>query len=473
MALPEPAAREDSADELLAAHPDADGQVAAVVVAASPRKVVALTRDGDTVEIAEPGLRFAAAGLREGAPAKLRIRPGAVVRIGRDARGAREIVQLPQIQGALVALAPQDGAIRALVGGFDFGVNKFNRAAQAWRQPGSTFKPFVYSAALERGVGPATIVNDAAFSVQLDPGSDKRWEPKNDDGSEAGPISMRSGLQKSKNLVAVRVADYVGVPFIRDYVQRFGFVPAQVPPYLPMALGAGQVTPLQLAGAYAVFANGGWRVPPYLIAEVRDGRGQLLLQARPAVAEANAIRALTPRNAFVMHQLLLGVAQRGTAWQSNALGRTDIGGKTGTTNDMHDVWFAGYQHSLLAVSWLGYDQPRSVGAGGAQLALPMWMRFMGRALKGVPTYQMPQPPGVLQIGGEWYLDLFTPGNGFVSAIGMDGVEMPAPDELTDEDMSGDEPEETEAEAGDSTYVEPPAAERNPPMDEATPPPSTP
>jgi len=450
--------RNDAIEEALETHPDAEEMIAAVVLKASPREVTVQTREGETLVINGNGLRFAAAGLRSSANDALRIKPGSIVRVIQNTQGKPEIAQLPEVQGALVALAPQDGAIRALVGGFDFKVQHFNRAAQAWRQPGSTFKPFVYSAALERGVGPATIVNDAPLSIKLDPKDEKAWEPKNDDYSQSGPITLRRGLQKSKNLVAVRVLDYIGVPYARDYVTRFGFERRQVPPYLPMALGAGQVTPLQLARGYTVFANGGFRVDPYLIREVRDGKGKLLLQAQPKIADQNAIRAISPRNAFLMNNLLQGVAQHGTAYRSNDMGRTDLAGKTGTTNEARDAWFAGYHNSLVAVSWMGFDQPRSLGtsSAGSQLALPQWMRFMTPMLKGLPTYTMPQPAGVSQHGGEWYFDEFTRGNGFVAGIGMRGVAMPEPEEeaelLEGEEIPTEEgePEETSEPTPDGT-----------------------
>ncbi|GAB3264754.1 penicillin-binding protein 1A [Chitinimonas naiadis] len=445
-----PVKADDQADvvaEALETHPDADELTAAVVIALNTKAITLMTRDGETRALLPASQRFAATGLRADAAEKLRIKPGAIVRFGNNAQGKPELSQLPEVQGALVSVQPQDGAIRALIGGFDFRINPFNRVVQAWRQPGSSFKPFVYSAALEKGIGPATVVNDAPMSIRLDPNQDQLWQPKNDDGSVAGPITLRRGLQKSKNLVALRVLQQIGVPYARDYVSRFGFDPKQVPPYLPMALGAGQVTPLQLARGYTVFANGGYLVRPYLIQEVRDGQGKLLMQARPVVAEQNAPRVISAANAYIMDSLLTGVAQHGTAYQSNSLGRTDLAGKTGTTNDAHDGWFAGYQHSLVTVSWFGFDQPRSLGnsGAGAQLALPMWMRFMGQALKGVPKYENPLPEGVVNLGGELYLAGFTPGNGFIAGVGMEGVPIPG-----SEPVPTDEPEEEAEEAPPET-----------------------
>jgi len=426
---------EDAVADGLERHPDTEDMEAVVLTAVTSKALTLMRRDGDTLTLPPGSQRFAASGLRSDAPERLRLRPGVIVRLSNNAQGKPEISQLPEVQGALVAMQPQDGAIRALVGGYDFRLNPFNRVTQAMRQPGSSFKPFVYSAALEKGIGPATIVNDAPLSIKLDPARDEVWEPKNDDGTVAGPITLRRGLQKSKNLVALRVAQQIGVPYAREYVGRFGFDPRQVPPYLPMALGAGQVTPLQLARGYAVFANGGYLVRPYLIREVRDGQGRLLMVAKPQVAAQNAPQAISAANAYVMDSLLTGVAQHGTAYQSNNLGRTDLAGKTGTTNDGRDGWFAGYQHQLVAVSWFGFDQPRPLGGGGAQLALPMWMRFMGQALKGVPRYEAIPPEGVRNLGGELYLSAFTPGNGFVARIGMEGVPMPGSE---DSEMPADD-----------------------------------
>ncbi|QDQ25400.1 PBP1A family penicillin-binding protein [Chitinimonas arctica] len=441
----------DAVADALESHPDADQLTAAVVLSVSGRGVKVMDRDGDTQLIPPSGLRFAAAGMRSDASPQMRIRPGAMVRISGNAEGKPEIGQLPEIQGALVALAPQDGAIRALVGGFDFKANPFNRVTQAIRQPGSTFKPFVYSAALEKGVGPATLVNDSPMSFRLDPNRDEQWQPKNDDGAYLGPITLRRGLQKSKNMVALRVLENIGVDYARNYiVTRFNFSPKQVPPYLPMALGAGQVTPLQLAGGYAVFANGGYRVKPYFILEVRDGKQQVLQQAQPALAAVDAPRAISAANAFLMNDLLTGVAQHGTAYQSNSLGRTDLAGKTGTTNDARDGWFAGYQHTLVAVSWIGFDQPRPLGSSaGSQLALPQWMRFMGKVLKGVPTHVVEPVPGVSQLNGEWYMDSYTPGNGFVGGIGTQGMRPSTEEEEVPEEEVV-EPEETDGEAEPST-----------------------
>ncbi|WP_322008824.1 penicillin-binding protein 1A [Paraburkholderia sp. J12] len=415
--------RDQAIEDALTDHPDNGEIVAAVVTDANPKEVKAQLLDGTTVSIAGDGLRFAAAGLSPRATQALRIRVGSIVRVFPDDKGTWQITQLPQVEGALVSLTPQDGAIRALIGGFDFNKNKFNHVTQAWRQPGSSFKPFIYSASLEKGLGPATIINDAPlyFPPSM-PGGDA-WEPKDDDQPE-GPMPMRTALMKSKNLVSIRILSYIGTKYAQDYVtQRFGFDADKTPPYLPMALGAGLVTPLQSAGGYSVFANGGYRINPYLIAEVDDARGQPVLRAQPLVAGQNAPQAISPRNAYIMNSLLHSVATGGTGAGTNVLHRDDLQGKTGTTNDAKDGWFAGYQRSLVAVAWMGYDQPKSLGSRefGAQLALPIWVEYMQHALRGVPQQEPAVPDGITTIDGELYYSDMTPGNGFVSSIGLDSA----------------------------------------------------
>ncbi|RKP52646.1 penicillin-binding protein 1A [Trinickia fusca] len=413
--------RDEAIDDALADHPDNGELVAAVVTAASPSQVTVQFVDGTSAKVAGDGLRFAQGALSPRASQAQHIRVGSIVRLIADAKGNWQITQLPQVEGALVSLVPQDGAIRALVGGFDFNKNKFNHVTQAWRQPGSSFKPFIYSASLEKGLGPATIINDAPlYFPPSAPGGDA-WEPKDDDQPE-GPMPMRLALAKSKNLVSIRILSYIGTKYAQDYVtQRFGFDADKTPPYLPMALGAGLVTPLQSAAGYSVFANGGYRVNPYLIAEVDDAHGEPLSKAQPLVAGRNAPRTLDARNAYVMSSLLHTVATSGTGAGTNALHRSDLYGKTGTTNEAKDGWFAGYQPTLVAVSWMGYDQPKTLGSRefGAQLALPIWVEYMGRALRGVPQQEMSMPDGVTTVDGELYFADMMPGNGFVASIGLD------------------------------------------------------
>ncbi|MFC0402183.1 penicillin-binding protein 1A [Paraburkholderia rhizosphaerae] len=423
----DPDDREQAIDDALLEHPDNGDIFAAVVTSANPKQVQATLIGGNSVTVSGDGLRYAASALNARAQPNQRIRPGAIVRVVKNADGDWSITQLPQVEGAFVSIVPQDGAIRALVGGFDFNKNKFNHVTQAWRQPGSSFKPFIYSASLEKGLGPATIINDAPLFFSAAETGGQAWEPKNYGGGFDGPMTMRTALQKSKNMVSIRILNHIGTKYAQRYITQFGFDADRHPAYLPMALGAGLVTPLQMAGAYSVFANGGYRINPYLIAEVTDQRGVVVAHAQPLVAGQSAPHAIDPRNAYVMNSLLQSVAQRGTGAKSNVLKRTDLSGKTGTTNDSRDAWFAGYQHTLTAIAWIGYDNPRSLGdkETGGGLALPVWIDYMGRALKGVPEYKMPMPSGVVTIGDELYLDGFTPGNGFVAAV---GVSLPQPGE---------------------------------------------
>jgi penicillin-binding protein 1A len=419
--------REQAIDDALAEHPDDGDIVAAVVTSANPKEVQVSFIDGNVATIKGSGLRFAQSALGTRAQPNQRIRPGAIIRLVRGAEGDWQVTQLPQIEGAFVSIVPQDGEIRALVGGFDFNKNKFNHVTQAWRQPGSSFKPFIYSASLEKGLGPATIINDAPLFFSAAETGGQAWEPKNYGGGYDGPMTMRTALQKSKNLVSIRILNQIGTKYAQQYITRFGFDADRHPAYLPMALGAGLVTPLQMAAAYSVFANGGYRVNPYLIAEVTDQRGIVVTQAQPLVAGMNAPYAIDPRNAYIMNSLLQSVAQHGTGAKSNELKRTDLAGKTGTTNDSHDAWFAGYQHTLAAIAWIGYDSPRSLGdkETGGGLALPVWMAYMGKALNGMPEYRMPMPGGVVSLGGELYLADFTPGRGFVSTVGVSQASLDA------------------------------------------------
>ena len=406
--------------DALASHPDNGDVAAAVVISAEPREVRAVLANTSVVSITDGGLRFAASALGTRSAPSARIRPGAIVRIQQRDDGQWAIVQLPQVEGAFISIAPADGAIRSLVGGFDFNKNKFNHVTQAWRQPGSSFKPFIYSASLDKGLGPATVINDAPLFFSAAQTGGTAWEPKNYGGGFDGPMTMRTALQKSRNLVSIRILAHIGTHYAQDYITRFGFDAERHPAYLPMALGAGLVTPLQMAGAYSVFANGGYRVNPYLIAEVTDQQGIVLTRAQPIVAEQNAPRAINPANAYIMNSLLQSVAQRGTGAKSNQLGRKDLGGKTGTTNESRDAWFAGYQHTLAAIAWVGYDSPRSLGdrETGGGVALPIWMDYMREALKGVPQYEMPMPSDVVTVAGELYIDGFEPGQDFVASVGV-------------------------------------------------------
>jgi len=400
VSLPEdPAEAEQAFERAFQESPDSDNLLAAVVTAASPTEVRAVVANGDTVQIEGDGLKFAARNLTDKTAANQRIRRGAIVRLTKDDKGRWSIVQLPQAEAAFLALRPGDGAILALVGGFDFERNKFNHVTQAWRQPGSAFKPFIYSAALEKGFTPATVINDAPFFVPAEKTGAEDWEPKNYDGKFEGPMRLRTALAKSKNLVTVRVLQAIGPQYAQDYVARFGFDPKQHPAYLTMGLGAGSVTPVQMGGAYSVFANGGYRTAPYLIAKITDARGNVLSQAEPAVAGETAERAIDPRNAFVMTTMLRDVVAYGTATRAQSLGRKDVAGKTGTTNENVDAWFCGYTPFIVGVAWIGHDQPRTLGTNetGAVAALPMWITFMQRALKGQREQPVDVPPGVVQV----------------------------------------------------------------------------
>jgi penicillin-binding protein 1A len=439
VSLPEnPAAQTQAIDEGLNLHAPVAGMVAAVVLSATPAAVDVRAAGGVDATVSGPGLAFGQDG---GTLSGHGIRRGAVVRIMQADDGSWAITQIPEVQGALVAVSPQDGAIRALVGGFDFGGSKFNHVTSAWRQPGSSFKPFIYSAALEKGIGPATIINDAPlYFPPASPGAEA-WEPKDDDRPE-GPMSMRVALQKSKNLVSIRILSYIGTRYAQSYVtSRFGFDVERTPPYLPMALGAGLVTPLQSACAYAVFANGGYRINPYIIGSVTDARGTLLSHASALTVGVNAPRVLDARNAYIMNSLLHSVATGGTGAGTNILQRSDLQGKTGTTNDAKDGWFAGYQRSLVAVAWMGYDQPRSLGSRefGAQLALPIWVDYMRQALESVPESEPAMPDGLMSEGGELYYSDRQRGGGFVASIGVEagvagqGTDTDADSPDTDDD----------------------------------------
>ncbi|WP_456264350.1 penicillin-binding protein 1A [Burkholderia cepacia] len=412
--------REQAIDDALLEHPDNGELIAAVVTAANLRQITVAFIDGSNATIEGDNLRFASGALSANAQPNRRIRPGAIVRVVKNDAGKWSITQLPQVEGAFLSIVPQDGAIRSLVGGFDYNKNKFNHVTQAWRQPGSSFKPFIYSASLDKGLGPATVINDGPLYFSAAETGGQPWEPKNYGGGFEGPMSMRTALQRSRNLVSIRILNHIGTKYAQQYITRFGFDAERHPAYLPMALGAGQVTPLQMAGAYSVFANGGYRVNPYLIAEVTDPNGAIVVRAQPLVAEQNAPRAIDARNAYVMNSLLQSVAQRGTGARTNVLKRTDLAGKTGTTNDSHDAWFAGYQHTLAAIAWIGYDNPRSLGdrETGGGLSLPVWIDYMGAALKGVPEFKPTMPDGVESLGGELYFTEFAPGHGFVSTVGV-------------------------------------------------------
>ncbi len=396
--LPDDAAEQESVlERVFQDASDYDNLLTAVVLEASATDVKAVLADGDTAHITGDGLKFALRALGDKAAAGTRIRRGAVIRVAREDKGHWAIVELPQVESAFISMLPGDGAILSLVGGFDFDRSKFNHVTQAQRQPGSSFKPFIYSAALEKGFTPATIVNDAPFYVPADSAGGEAWEPKNYDGKFDGPLRVRAALAKSKNLVTVRVMQAIGARYAQDYIARFGFDPKLHPPYLSTALGAGSVTPLQMVAAYSVFANGGYRIAPYVIAKVVDARGNVISEAKPVIAGENAERAIDARNAWLMTSLLRDVIAYGTATRAQSLGRKDLAGKTGTTNEMVDAWFCGYNAAMVGVGWIGFDQPKTMGNNetGAAAALPIWISYMGKVLKGTPEALLPMPEGII------------------------------------------------------------------------------
>jgi penicillin-binding protein 1A len=423
--LPKDAAEQDAVlDRVFQDTPDSDNMVTAVVLDATPTRVRAVLANGDQAEVTGAGLKFAQRALADKAAANQKIRTGAVIRLLRDDKGHYAITQMPTAEAAFVAVRPDDGAILALIGGFDYERNKFNHVTQALRQPGSAFKPFIYSAALEKGFTPATIINDAPFFVPADKAGGEAWEPKNYDGKFEGPMRLRVALAHSKNLVTIRILQAIGPQYAQDYIARFGFDPKLHPAYLTMGLGAGAATPMQMATAYSVFANGGYRITPYLISKITDSHGDPLSQARPALAGKDAERAIDPRNAFIMQTLLRDVITSGTAVRALSLKRKDIAGKTGTTNDNIDAWFCGFNTSEVGIAWIGFDQPKTLGSNetGSNAALPMWINYMEKALKGVPEEVREAPPGVVSLHvdpdtglrddsskfSDWFMAEFTP-----------------------------------------------------------------
>jgi penicillin-binding protein 1A len=386
---------------------------AAIVTAASPSAVTAVLVSGEVIKIDKPGLRLVQTGLSPKAAKSLAIKRGSIVRVLQQGKGWL-LTQWPQAEGAMVALNPATGEVRALVGGFDFSQNEFNHAMQGWRQPGSSFKPFIYAAALEHGVMPETLVNDMPLT---NVGS---WSPGNSDDSTDGPITVREALARSKNLVTIRLVQLLGAPAMRQWTARFGFEVQRQPDNLTLALGTGATTPLQLASAYGVLANGGYLLPTTLIRSVTSSKGQVVFKA-PVHTLSESLRVTSERNTFVTNTLLQEVTRAGTAARAQAtLKRPDLYGKTGTTNEVLDAWFAGFQPGLVAVVWLGYDTPRSLGshASGASLALPAWIEFMAAALKTVPVKEVTAPADVIKVDGQWRYSDWALGGG-IDSLGLD------------------------------------------------------
>lgn len=371
----------------------------AIVTKRSANSVELFARDGKQYAITGAGLSLLKSDLAQKDEKKHKVKVGSVVRII-NIKDGKKIVQLPEVESAFVALNPNNGAIKALVGGFDFNRNKFNHVTQAYRQAGSSFKPFVYSAALEKGFTPASIIEDEPIIMSAEEvGSKKGWTPKNYDSEYDGPIRMRTALTKSKNVVSIRILDNIGPRYAQDYATKFGFFPKHNPAYLTMALGAGEVTPLGLANGYAIFANGGYRIKPHLISKITDSEGHVIEEKKYPTAGEDAPRVIDGRNAFLMTSMLHDVVQSGTATRAKALGRQDLAGKTGTTNDLYDAWFAGYTPHEVAIAWMGYDKPRTLGRSetGGKAALPIWIGYMETALKGKPDQPYPVPDGVMSL----------------------------------------------------------------------------
>ncbi len=399
---------EEALEEALQDSSDNDDLLPAVVLSASPALIQAYCKGGERVTISGEALRFAQRALSDKAALNQRIVVGSIIRVQKNEHGVWQISQLPQVESAFVSGNPLDGAIYALVGGFDFNHNQFNHITQAWRQPGSSFKPFIYSAALEKGFTPATIINDAPLSFGAAQTGSEPWEPKNYDGKYSGPMRMREALIHSKNMVSIRILQSITPRYVQDYITKFGLDAEKHPPYLTMALGAGSVTPLQMLTGYSVFANGGFRTSPYFIQRIEDAQGRVLSKTIPSVANEGADQVIDVRNAYTMVSMMQDVVKHGTGIRAMQLGRQDLAGKTGTTNDSIDAWFCGFQPTVVGIAWMGFDQPRSLGdketGGGA--ALPIWMSYMEKVLKNVPQaeYSMPDNMAAVRINESGHRD---------------------------------------------------------------------
>ena len=423
-------------DEIQDKYPDTGDLLTGVVLEAGPDRIRVARTAQEIIDVTDKrALKIVARGLVQNAKADVRIQRGSVVYLFQN-NDYWEVINMPAVQAAFVSVRPQDGAIQAMVGGFHFSDGKFNRVTQAWRQPGSAFKPFIYASSLERGLTPSTQISDEPFVLTAAQTGSKPWTPKNYGRTYEPMLTMRQGLYKSKNMVSIRIMQAVGPKYVQEYITRFGFDKARQPAVLPLALGAGSVTPLQMAGAYSVFANGGYRTVPYLIDHVTDSTGKVIMRAKPVVAGDAAARAIDPRTAYVMNDLLRGVATYGTgARASRELKRTDIGGKTGTTNDSQDAWFAGFTPDLVGIAWMGFDQPRSLGSGetGGGAAMPIWINYMRTALKDKPIVPPgPMPSGLTKTNGDFYFNEFPPGQ----AIARVGLPAPSDSSLQQDGSDG-------------------------------------
>jgi penicillin-binding protein 1A len=418
--------REDAIVDAIVHRPSSDGLAPVVVTEASPKRVRVETVDGDTIDITGAGLKFVAGALSSNAKETVRITPGSVVRISKEGKSGWSIAQVPQVSAAFVSMDTGTGAYRAMVGGFDYNLHKFNHVTQAWRQPGSSIKPFIYSSAIERGYSPGTMILDAPLEM---PGEDagNTWAPQNDDGVFDGPITLRRALAESKNVPSVRLLRALSVGYAHEWLGKFGFDLSRQPKNLTLALGTGAVTPQMMAGGYAVFANGGYKVQPYLIAKIQDADGAVIAETKPPAARQESDRVLDARNAWVTDSMLRDVTRYGTgAKATEALGRSDIAGKTGTTSDAMDGWFAGYGADVVAVAWMGYDEPKSLGGKefGATLAMPIWIDYMRVALARHPQQERVEPDGVVRENDDWVYEEFA-GKPELKAIDIEPAAEPA------------------------------------------------
>ena len=406
----------DEIEALLRDVPAVGGLLPAVVTRVAAKEATVHVRGEGEVVLPFEGVEWArpfiSVNRRGAAPEKASdvLAPGDRIRVVRN--GDRwELAQIPQVQGALVAMDPEDGSILAMAGGFDFFRSKFNRGTQARRQPGSSFKPFVYASALARGFTAASLINDAPV-VFDDPALESQWRPENYSGKFFGPTRLREALVKSRNLVSIRLLREVGVDFALDYLERFGFERERLPRSLTLALGSGEITPLESAAAYSVLANGGFAVHPWFVDRIEDRRRETAFAAAPARVcpgcEEGALepegatvarRVLPAGDTWILQSILRDVVRRGTGRKALALGRADLAGKTGTTNDQHDAWFCGFVPGLVAVAWVGFDEHETLGRHefGGRAALPMWIKFMRTALAGVPERIPPPPEGLVKV----------------------------------------------------------------------------
>jgi len=419
---------ERAAAEALKDHSDDETLRVAIVLAASPKELRAQLASGETVSVQGEGLRWAQGGLTPKAKAPLKLERGSVLRLVNNGK-AWAVSQWPEAEAALVSLDTRTGRVRALVGGFDFGRQPFNHVTQGWRQPGSSIKPLLVSAALEARVMPATMVDDLPFTAA------NGWSPDNSHGVGTGPISLREGLAASSNMVSVRVLQHVGTHQARDWTTRFGLDAGRQPDNLTLALGTGLVTPLQMARANATFANGGWLVNPVVVEKITDAQGKVLFEAPPPAPLTEETRAIPERNAYVMSSLLADVTRVGTGAKAQAqLKRPDVYGKTGTTDNVVDAWFAGYHPTLATAVWMGFDKPRSLGdrESGARLALPIWIDYMGAALKGVPVVQPHAPPaGLSRVNDDWLYSEWVDGGWVNSITDAQGSQLAGPPTVLD------------------------------------------